>query len=418
MSNRRPLSWLAGCGWAASAGLGLAQSADPAPVVPLTPVSTTSTPLLLPVPEATPADTGPKCATPANTGPKVEYDESLLYLPDSIPKSSPPHRPVAPDPETLRVWASGGAFLGWSSPQTGGPRLASADNHAGRSLFGDKLSDAPFRAGLRLDGGVWLNEPRTFGVEAGGLFLPQAGGSTLLAAGGPTSLLVPVNDGTTGLFPLAGPDRTGVFVADWNSRFVSADVDVWRELFRGDHLRVAGTAGYRFGRLGEDLTVRSNTVSAIGGPVRFLDVAETTNVFHGGQLGLSGGLRSDRWAFDLTGEVAVGALFRTAELSGATAVGGVATDGGFFARPGTQGERSETRFGVLPTLTAAVSRQVTDHGKLFVGYTLHYLSDVIRPGPVLGPAGDPGGSGLALSRGLSNDDFWVQGVNLGMEWEY
>jgi hypothetical protein len=316
---------------------------------------------------------------------------------------------------------AGGVFFGWSSAPSNGPMVLTSNGLTTRGVFGTEPPASPFRAGFRFDGGIWLNEPRTFGIEAGSLYLPQAGGSTLAAAGGPTSLLMPVDPSCgcpTRLVSFAGSNRTGVFTADWSSRFVSADIDLWRELYRGDHLRIAGTAGYRFGYLAEDLTARTATLSAGSGSARFLDHVGTNNQFHGGQLGLTGGFRTDRWTFDLAGEIALGSVFSTSNLTGSTVDGAGLSPGGIFARPANSGREESNRFAVLPTVSASVSRQFSDHGKLFVGYTLHYLTDVLRPGSVLGPTGDPNGLGLALVRTPTTADFWVQGVNLGVEWEY
>ncbi|MCZ2340723.1 MAG: BBP7 family outer membrane beta-barrel protein [Bacteroidales bacterium] len=388
----------------------------PAPSVPLIPCLCEDRPALLPVPETqtTPPDTRP------DTGPKIDYDRSLLYLPDTLPES-PRTGPVTPDPETLRIWMAGGLFFGWSSAPSGGPNVLESNGMTTRGVFGTTPPASPFRTGFRFDGGVWLNEPRTFGIEAGSLYLPQAGGSTQVAAGGPTSLLIPVNPTCgcpTRLVSFAGPDRAGVFTADWSSRFVSADIDLWRELYRGDHLRIAGTAGYRFGYLAEDLTARTATMASGAGATRFLDHVGTNNQFHGGQLGLTGGVRTNRWTFDLSGEIALGSVFSTSNLTGSTAMGAHLSPGGIFARPANSGRTESHRFAVLPTVSAQVSRQFSDHGKLFVGYTLHYLTDVVRPGNALGPSGDPGDWGLALRHPVTTADFWVQGVNLGVEWEY
>lgn len=420
----RPRSWIVGCGWALSTAVALARpplsdcspSPDPAPVMPLTACNCSTGPVLLPVPEIN----KPAPASGPDIGTKIEYDRSLLYLPDSLPES-PRTGPVTPDPETLRIWMAGGVFFGWSSAPSGGPNVLESNGLTTRGILGTSPPASPFRTGFRFDGGVWLNEPRTFGIEASSLYLPQAGGSTLAAAGGPTSLLMPVDPSCgcpTRLVSFAGADRAGVFTADWSSRFVSADIDLWRELYRGDHLRIAGTAGYRFGYLAEDLTARTATIAAGTGATRFLDHAGTNNQFHGGQLGLTGGMRTNRWTFDLAGEIALGTVFSTSHLSGATAAGMNLTSGGIFARPANSGRNESHRFAVLPTVSAQASRQFSDHGKLFVGYTLQYLTDVVRPGNVLGPTGDPNGLGLALTHTPTTADFWVQGVNLGVEWEY
>ncbi len=233
--------WAAVGGWCLAAGAALAQ---PAPEPP------TRLPPLLPVPDR-PADRRPPTPRPKYPPDReVEYDRSLLYLPDAKPE--PP--PAPPPPAADRCWAAPSVLLGWTEPSC---RVA-----------------PPMRAGLALDGGVWLDGDGRHGIDAGAVYWPPSAGR-------------------------AGSDEL-------RTRSVTADVGYRRRLVQRDGLRLDGLVGYRFAYVGED---------AATGPRQ----AEARTAFHGGELGLSAAGRWERWAADLAGKVGLGASVIDADLSGDSA---------------------------------------------------------------------------------------------------
>lgn len=368
-------------------------------------------PPLLPVPDSPVPGSGTP-VSPPSSGPSVEYDRSLLYLPDAVPRPSFGHI-VPAEPEGKHFWFTGGLLLGWSDPQSTPVLLAGPTG----ALFGNDGSSLPLRAGYQLDGGLWLNADRTWAVEGGGLYLsPRTARADLAFLGD-----VPVGRPTlspagAGLDPLSGLGRTGGFSADWSTRFATGDVNFRREIFRNEHLRVAATAGYRVAYLAETLGVGSATQTG-DGIVRYEDRAETRTMYHAGQLGLSAGASYGPWTVDAIGKVGLGVGFGTTDLTGMGVGPGGEPLGGFLARPANVGERQDARFCTMPSLAVNVGRHVFDRGRVFLGYSLTYLTGVARPGDLL-TAGDPGGSGVALVRGTGPSDFWIRGVNVGMEWAY
>jgi hypothetical protein len=333
-------------GWAAAATV--AAAADPS--CP----TCDRLPPLLPVPNSTPAPAPPPSA---DTGPAVEYDRSRLYLPDALPVSTtrePPPGPSAPPPD--RGWLAPAILLGWSS---------NAPAPAG--LPGIDRLDLPFRAGLKVDAGLWRDADQTWAIEFGGLYFAPTSGARTVA--------VPAGDGL------------GVVNADWTARFASADLGVRHEVYRGKwpvvgEVRATGSAGYRFAYLGESLGERLAV-----GPNQTESQIDVTNYFHGAEAGLVAGWWWGYWSVDFAGRVGLGAVVTNVEQS-ATGV--------------QQVSGSRTQFGVMPTVAATVGRRVGEHTRLFAGYTLQYLSGVGRPG---GPPSQP-------------TEFRVQGVNLGVELGY
>src|SRR5262249_33362496 len=79
-----------------------------------------------------------------------------------------------------------------------------------------------------------------------------------------------------------------------------------------------------------------------------------------------------------------------------------------FTRLATLASGEESQFAVLPTFNVSFGRQLTDHARVFAGYTFYYLSRAAR----LGDALDPGNGELKLT------DFWVNSVSLGFELRY
>ncbi|OWK43207.1 hypothetical protein FRUB_02806 [Fimbriiglobus ruber] len=68
--------------------------------------------------------------------------------------------------------------------------------------------------------------------------------------------------------------------------------------------------------------------------------------------------------------------------------------------------------------------QVTDHIRLIAGYSFLYLNSVARPGNQIDPVIDTQqippatGTGTRPAGGVRTSDFWVQGINLGMQLRY
>ena len=134
-----------------------------------------------------------------------------------------------------------------------------------------------------------------------------------------------------------------------------------------------------------------------------------------------------------TFKVALGEVHQTVDINGNTtfAVPGVTTasPGGLLALPTNIGSYTRDHFAVVPEVGVKVGYQVTEHLRVFVGYTFLYLSNVLRPGElidrtvnvsqlpsILGPGTLVGAPRPALT--FKDTDFWTQGVNFGLELRY
>ena len=320
----------------------------------------TELPPLLPVPGVVTPPCDPPRTLP--TGPEVEYDRSLLYLHDRAPVSPPVHRTRAEERRQNRLERAANDDdatdrVAWLTPSI---LLGnSSDGPAPSGMAGDGPLTTPYRAGLILDAGKWFDEDRTWAMRAGMLYLGNGVNSRsgYGITGGPSTLAA----------------------AEWSSQYISADLAFRHRLTSPDDsvLQLAADLGYQFAYLGEDLSLST---------LRTLTTAKTRNQFHGAELGLIGEWRSGLWSADIAGRIGLGVVIPDVSLSRGTATG------------------TDPRFGVLPTVNATVGRQVTDASRAFVGYSFQYLTSAARPGAVL--------------NGSTTSDYWVQGVNLGLRWEY
>jgi hypothetical protein len=195
-------------------------------------------PVLLPVPEG-PGSPGPCCPAPLDErGQPLAYDRSLLYLPDQHPNTG---RDFEARPRDERAFWGRAA---WLYGQTQGL--------AGRT--------PDWRSGVDAAVGVWWDDARSRGAEAGALFL---------------------GDGRT--------DRPG---GTFESRFVTAHADYRANVGKVGHVKLDVLTGYRFASVNEGR-----------------DRLSASNHYHGGTLGLAGELRSGPWSIECRASVALGATF-------------------------------------------------------------------------------------------------------------
>jgi hypothetical protein len=156
-----------------------------------------------------------------------------------------------------------------------------------------------------------------------------------------------------------------------------------------------------------------------------------SNNFYGGQFGLRGQLRNGRLFAEVQGKLALGATQDVLDIAGQTTLirSGQTVQtlpGNLFALSSNIGSYSRIGFAVLPEVNANIGWQPLDHVRLLVGYSFFYLSQVARAGgqidrsldPHLVPSsvtfGLPGGPARPAGQ-VNESDFWVQGLNFGLE---
>jgi hypothetical protein len=382
--------------------------AQPLPPPAIPPVGPTTLPPLLPVPPANPPL--PEVPRP-NTAPGVEYDPGYLYLPERAPERP---RHANDDCASDRLWwVRPSIELAWV-PTSRAPstvRLRIPDGLGG-SLPGPLLpvanrSSGPFDAALSLSLGRWFGESNLAGIDAS-LFLRNSE-STFTGTAPGMVVLFPEGRGQGAPRIVAFQDPLAAqfvdtFPATLGTFFVTFDLNYRQRLFCSNHARLEALFGYRFAYLSDELHL--GDVPEEGDDYRRNRVS-VSNPFHGAQIGLAGEARADGWSLACTAKIAFGVVTPEVNASGVF-VGAEAQRRNGFARLDALNAIRESRFAVMPTFNVSLGRQLTDHAKLFVGYTFQYMSDVSRLGDALNPR----------FRGLPVTDFWVQSVGFGAEWRY
>jgi hypothetical protein len=204
-------------------------------------------PPLLPVPTG-PGTPAPCCPTPMDeSGKPLEYDRSLMYLPDRHPGHN---RPFESRPRDERAtWGRAAALYG----QTQSLETAGLPD-------GSNKLQPNWRAGIDAAAGVWWDSERSRGTEFGALYLAE------------------------------GHISHGL--AESETRFLSANGHYRQSVGRVWKIKLDAFTGYRFASVSEETT-----------PSR------TENHFHGGTLGLDGEYRHGAWSADARASIALGATF-------------------------------------------------------------------------------------------------------------
>jgi hypothetical protein len=248
------------------------------------------------------------------------------------------------------------------------------------------------------------------------------------------------SNGVPALFsPFFLPDGTGVARAiafpgllagtarvEQTSRMWGIEANVRHPLLCDCEHKLDLLAGLRFIELNERLNIERTSLCILPGCegqiATVTDIFGTRNRFYGGQVGLDYEYRHGRWTFGATGKVAIGDMLETVGVSGLTTAtpGTNAVPGpvGLLAQPSNIGQHSRDHFAVVPELGLKIGYQVNDNLSVFAGYSLLYMSDVLRPGEQIDLVVDSTGK-LARPRvPLNGSSLWVQGFNAGVEWRY
>lgn len=375
--------------------------------------------------------------------------------------------PPPPDSEECpacheRIWFSADYLLWWvrrgpvgaplvttGSPLDGAPGALGQNSTA--VLFGNQAVNFGTFSGVRLGGGFalvegWHVEGSYFGLERraiGRSFNSDANGNPVLArpffdnqAGAPAASL----DSLPGV--LAG----GVSVS-LRTRLQGYEVNVATDVYRDESIQFEALVGFRTLELHEDVRIVDNVAALVPGQLVFLagavdppssltviDHFNKYNHFYGGQFG--GRVHWHLSGLDLaiTGKVALGTTQELAILDSSTSMntpgaGSISNPGGVLVQPSNTGRFFQSRFAYVPEFAVDLGYWVTPQIRLALGYQFLYWSQVARPGNEIDttvnasqvPRDPRFGNGLGDARpafGFRQSDFWAQGFNVGVLFQY
>jgi hypothetical protein len=338
----------------------------------------------------------------------------------------------------------------------------------------DVRSGALFRAGFWLDPNRCVGlEAGFFLVEqAGNSFTAASNSSTILArpfvnsdlvnvvntglqASAENSLLVafpgipqPINPLTGQPFGPPLSQLAGSVVAGTKNTVWSFDTNARINLSGSNTYRADLLLGFRYVRVSDDLIVSSTSSSVPGSTntlltfngkripapftVNVVDAFGTRNDYYGGQVGTVLEGHWGRLYADFRGTLALGVMTQSVNITGSSTLlvpGPPQTvPGGLLAQKTNIGNHDRDEFGIVPEVGVNVGWQFGAHLRAHVGYSILYCRDnVPRPGSEINRVVTPGQVPV-LSTGLVNttvpvqpvfsfrdQDFWVQGLNFGVE---
>jgi hypothetical protein len=317
-------------------------------------------------------------------------------------------------------------------------------------LFGgNTVAYDPFSGG-RFTFGWWCDPCQKWGIETSFLFLSE---ETIRFAADSNQFPIltrpffNINLGREDVQITAAPGRsTGSLLITAPSRLWSPEINLRCNLCCGCWSRLDFFTGFRYLDLTEDLKILENVVVAPGAvnlppgvlpgdQAIVLDDFHTRNRFYGGQVGLDWECQWNRWLLNVRSKLALGVTRQTITIDGfqhVTRANGTqqAFVGGLLAVPSNIGTFSRSRFSAVPELGVNIGYQITDSLLAWVGYTIVFWTDVVRPGDqidrvldvsqipnfnVVPPPPAPQRRPLVPFRERT---FWAQGMNVGLEYRY
>jgi hypothetical protein len=273
------------------------------------------------------------------------------------------------------------------------------------------------------------------------------------------------------LLRVASPnDLAGSINFDTNTKFESYEANV---RIRGPQVlseRFDWLVGFRYLNIDESVRIRdqSTVLSAngasllgvsvpgtggalvpIGSTLSTFDSFAARNQFYGANFGGHARytLCNHKLVFDLIGKIAFGGTAQQVRIGGSTTlatpanpaantVAGVPTGPtsqtvpfGILAGPNNSGKFYDARFVFVPELTINAGYHVTDNMLVFVGYNALYTDAVQRPASSIDTTVNPSqlpfrGASFPPTTvprpafGFSYDEFWLQGLNVGVQLTY
>ena len=289
--------------------------------------------------------------------------------------------------------------------------------------------------GMRLDFGTWIDHCEVTGVGGRFWFLGKDSGDYFVDSDQEPVIARPFydidNERQDALLVAFPGLRTGNLRIQATNEVLGADAYVRMLLMKTCYGRIDAIGGYQFSRINDDFRIVSNTTALVddGGIVegttfRIVDEFDTRNEFHGGTLGMMWERNHCGWTWNVMGKIGLGNMRQTAIVNGfnSVTVPGAATvteQGGLLTAATNIGELTRDEFCVVPELNLSLSYRIRPCLSLSVGYNFMYWSDVIRPGDIIDPVIDTD-SDLETRPLLAfnSSGYWVQGLNLGMHYDW
>jgi len=288
--------------------------------------------------------------------------------------------------------------------------------------------------GMQVNFGTWIDHCEVTGIGGRFWFLGKDSGDYFVSSEHQPVIARPfydIDNERADALLIAFPGlRSGNLRVQATNEVLGGDAYIRMLLMKTHYGRIDAIGGYTFSRINDDFRIVSNTTALVddGGIVegtrfRIEDAFTTHNEFHGGTLGLMWERNCCNWTWNVAGKVSLGNMRQTAIVNGYNSVtvnGQTVTEqGGLLTAATNIGEFSRDEFCVVPELNLSLSYRIRPCLSLSIGYNFMYWSDVIRPGNIIDTTIDTDGD--LQTRPLlafNSSGYWVQGLNLGLHYDW
>ncbi len=350
-------------------------------------------------------------------------------------------------------------YLLWWTRRRSLPPLITGGNPASQGILGQPgtqllyggtiLPDEDGRSGIRVMTGTWFGCEQSCGIELGGFYLPERDNGTVFGSDLCTFLARPffsLNDCTESseITSLDGLSR-GFTTVRTPLEFWGVEVNGIHSLCCGCSYRVDFLVGARYLDLDETVQIDewirvedplppqfSSFDQFAGATITVQDRFATRNQFYGGQIGLDGAYAYGPWQLGIRGKLGLGVTRQTIDITGSQNIlyptGVLDTfNGGLLALASNIGRYQNNDFAVVPELNVNLGYRFNDCILAYFGYSFIYWNEVVRAGDQIDRVIDvtqipnfapPGVESTGIARPgvpFAQTDFWVQGLNFGLE---
>ncbi len=357
------------------------------------------------------------------------------------------------DTPSGRFWLTGDGVLGWieRSPLPSLVTTSPAGTSQGAAgvlgaastttLFGSDSVNGDMRWGFKVGTGYWLDEERTFSLEAGFMMLESQSAPFSANSNSNPILARPYIDATTNtqqavLIAFPGTSTGSVDVLASSGNFMEAHLDLAGNIINESHFKLDCLLGYRFYRYDDGLRINQSIVPAggafaAGTEIDSSDQFSAENVFNGGEVGLRGEFLWQDFTLGLLGKIAAGNLHRDIEINGtqtvtAPSAAPVVSSGGVNALSSNIGRFTNNDWTYMPEFGANLSWRYSNHINFQLGYSFLFLADVARAAdqvdttinPNLFPPPQSPTTPSRPTLTLDRTDIWVQTFTFGVEFRF
>ncbi|MEX2357894.1 MAG: BBP7 family outer membrane beta-barrel protein [Pirellulaceae bacterium] len=336
--------------------------------------------------------------------------------------------------DLMLMWRSGGQYPGSLLTTSDPVDRGILGNPSTQTLFGGTESDDPYLGG-RLTMGLWLDDYQDWSI--GGRFLglgSQEMGQTFTSEEFPT-LAFPFFDTVNGVqdsFLVAlpgdgdGAANTTTVSLNNSNDFYTGDFFVTKHLWTKHATRLDFVTGYNFARIDDTFSSSAQfTVRDLGGSIpegtviQYNDMFAARNTFHGGQLGLLAEFQDGPITWRGLAKLSLGNMEQQATIRGSRLEDGVVEENeGIYARNSNSGEFSRNRFAFVPEANFDMIYAISGNLDLKLGTTFIYFNDVATGGSLINPSINPNVGGAGPPFQFNSQDFWVLGMNFGIDYHY